>query len=67
MMFTGESGQGENDQRDDVCLSVQDKWLGSCFYDILHPKDITKVKEQLACFDVEEGTHPLLSLFSASL
>ena len=39
----------------DVLHESEDEWIGSCFYDLLHPKDIQKVKEQLACFDVEEG------------
>ena len=39
----------------DVLHEPEDEWIGSCFYDLLHPKDIQKVKEQLACFDVEEG------------
>ena len=34
---------------------VQNDWVGCSFYDLLHSKDVQKVKEQLACFDVEEG------------
>ena len=39
----------------EVLNESEDDWMGSCFYDLLHPKDIQKVKEQLVCFDVEEG------------
>ena len=39
----------------DVLGESPDNWMGTCFYDLLHPKDIQKVKGQLACFDVEEG------------
>jgi PAS domain-containing protein len=29
--------------------------MGSTFYDLLHPKDVPKVKSQLTCFDLEEA------------
>ena len=44
-----------SDTMSDVLHEDPDGWLGSCFYDLLHPKDIQKVREQLACFDVEEA------------
>ena len=44
-----------SDTISDVLHEEADSWLGSCFYDLLHPKDIQKVREQLACFDVEEA------------
>ena len=44
-----------SDTISDVLHEEPDGWLGSCFYDLLHPKDIQKVREQLACFDVEEA------------
>lgn len=44
-----------SDTISDVLHEEADGWLGSCFYDLLHPKDIQKVREQLACFDVEEA------------
>ena len=37
--------------------------MGTCFYDLLHPKDVQKVKEQLACFDLEEGMSVCLSVY----
>jgi hypothetical protein len=39
----------------DVLKEPADSWLGTTLYDLLHPKDIQKVKEQLTSFDVEEG------------
>ena len=39
----------------DVLHESQENWMGTCFYDLLHPKDIQKVKEQLNSFDLEEG------------
>lgn len=44
-----------SDTISDVLHEEADGWLGLCFYDLLHPKDIQKVREQLACFDVEEA------------
>ena len=44
-----------SDTISDVLHEEAEGWLGSCFYDLLHPKDIQKVREQLACFDVEEA------------
>lgn len=44
-----------SDAVQDVLNESPDSWIGACFYDLLHPKDIQKVKEQLACFDLEEG------------
>lgn len=44
-----------SDTISEVLHEEPDGWLGSCFYDLLHPKDIQKVREQLACFDVEEA------------
>ena len=45
-----------SDTIQDVLNEPPDNWMGTCFYDLLHPKDIQKVKEQLASFDLEEGT-----------
>ncbi len=44
-----------SDAVQDVLQESPENWTGACFYDLLHPKDIQKVKEQLACFDLEEG------------
>ena len=44
-----------SDTIQDVLQESPEVWVDSCFYDLLHPKDIQKVKEQLACFDLEEG------------
>ena len=44
-----------SDTIQDVLQEQPDDWLGVCLYDLLHPKDIQKVKEQLACFDMEEA------------
>ena len=33
--------------------------MGTCFYDLLHPKDVQKVKSQLTCFDLDEGLYSL--------
>ena len=48
-----------SDTISDVLHEEADGWLGSCFYDLLHPKDIQKVREQLACFDVDEALKAL--------
>lgn len=39
---------------EDVLHESQDAWKGQFFYDILHPKDIQKVKAQLDCMNMEE-------------
>lgn len=44
-----------SDTINEVLHQSPDNWLGSSFYDLLHPKDVQKIKEQLACFDVEEA------------
>ena len=45
----------------DVLKESPEGWIGTCFYDLLHPKDLQKVKEQLSCFDLEEGLSVCLS------
>ena len=40
---------------EDVLHESQDAWKGQFFYDILHPKDIQKVKAQLDCMNIEES------------
>ena len=40
---------------EDVLHESQDAWKGQFFYDILHPKDIQKVKAQLDCMNMEES------------
>ncbi|XP_064399542.1 protein cycle-like [Halichondria panicea] len=42
-----------SDTIDDVLQEKPDNWVGSCLYDMLHHKDIVKVRDQLACFDVD--------------
>lgn len=44
-----------SDTISDVLHEPAENWIGSTLYDLLHPKDIQKVKEQLASFDVEEA------------
>lgn len=39
----------------EVLNEEPDSWVGTCLYDVLHPKDIQKVKEQLTFFDVDEA------------
>jgi aryl hydrocarbon receptor nuclear translocator-like protein 1 len=39
----------------DVLGEAVENWMGTSFYDLLHPKDMAKVKSQLTCFDLEEG------------
>ena len=34
--------------------------MGTSFYDLLHPKDVQKVKSQLTCFDLDEGQYSLV-------
>lgn len=43
-----------SDTLQDVLGDAPDNWIGNCFYDILHPKDVQKVKEQLHCFNINE-------------
>ena len=40
---------------EDVLHESQEAWKGQFFYDILHPKDIQKVKSQLDCMNIEES------------
>ena len=44
-----------SDTISEVLHEQPEDWIGSCLYDLLHPKDIHKCREQLACFDVEEA------------
>ncbi|XP_065911548.1 protein cycle-like isoform X2 [Dysidea avara] len=43
-----------SDTLQDVLGEAPDNWMGHCFYDILHPKDVQKVKEQLHCFNIND-------------
>lgn len=38
----------------DVLKENPDQWIGSCFYDLLHPKDIQSAKEQLSSFNMDD-------------
>jgi PAS domain S-box-containing protein len=44
-----------SDTISDVLGEPVETWMGTSFYDLLHPKDIQKVKSQLTCFDLDEA------------
>ncbi|CAI7992052.1 Aryl hydrocarbon receptor nuclear translocator homolog [Geodia barretti] len=44
-----------SDTISDVLGEPVENWMGTSFYDLLHPKDIQKVKSQLTCFDLDEA------------
>jgi hypothetical protein len=52
-----------SDTISDVLGEPVETWMGTSFYDLLHPKDIQKVKSQLTCFDLDEGQYSLCILY----